>query len=292
MALRWTPLGRGALAWLVAFSVGGACVPWLGWPLSVSILVLCVPLIWGTTVRLRMWAEANLSSDDLQQDLLRGLRPNQVQDLCDQLSTPTAKASPLLRRVRLAAQVWSGSGDVSGACMAVSQQAHADQSDFHAELLYLRTLLWGTLAVPACMLAGIHLFLGPAASASEGPRLVFFAVFSWTILSWMANLLSIARDRAEARLDRMVSGVWIPAITRAFPAPKSTAAGEHAMQDLAGEVEKLYKRLQERHRDDLVATVENLRETIGQLTPVLAGFREPFVLQAVPVNGRQKAMSA
>jgi hypothetical protein len=292
MALRWTPLGRNAFAWLLAFSVGGACVPWLGWPLSVSILTLCVPLLWGSSLRMRMWAEENLSSEELHQEMIRNLRTTQAPELCDQLNTEVANASPLLRRLRIATQVWTASGDLGGACQVVTQQVRSDQADFQAEILYFRTLLWGTLAVPACMLAGIHLIFGATASAQEGPRLIFFSVFSWTLLSWMASLLSIAHERAEAHLDRMVGMTWIPAMTKAYPAPKTTAAGEYALQDLTAEVEQIYKRLNERHSQELAQTVEGLRETIGQLTPVLAGFREPFVLQAVPVAGRQKAMSA
>jgi hypothetical protein len=292
MALRWTPLGRNAFAWLLAFSVGGACVPWLGWPLSVSILTLCVPLIWGSSLRMRMWAEENLSSEDLHQEIIRNLRTMQASELCEQLNTEVAQASPLIRRLRVATQVWTTSGDLGGACQVVTQQVRGDQAGFQAEILYLRTLLWGTLAVPACMLAGIHLIFGATASAQEGPRLIFFSVFSWTLLSWMASLLSIAHERAEAHLDHMVAMSWIPAMTKAYPAPKTTAAGEHASEDLAMEIEQIYRRLHERHNEELARTVEGLRETIGQLTPVLAGFREPFVLQAVPVAGRQKAMSA
>lgn len=292
MALRWTSLGRNAFAWLFAFSVGGACVPWLGWPLSVSILVLCVPMVWGSSLRLRMWAEENLSSQEMHDEMVRNLRTAQAPDFCDQLNTEVAQASPLLRRLRAATQVWIGSGDLAGACQVVTQQLRSDQADFQAEILYFRTLLWGTLAVPACMLAGMRLFSGAAASAEEGPRLIFFAIFSWTLLSWMASLLSIARERSEAQLDRMISTGWMPAMTKALPAPKTTAAGEHALQDLTNEVEQIYKRLHDRHKDELTQTVEGLRETISQLTPVLAGFREPFVLQAVPVNGRQKPMSA
>ncbi|MCS7024418.1 MAG: hypothetical protein NZV14_06420 [Bryobacteraceae bacterium] len=291
-ALRWTPLGRGAFAWLMAGSISGACLPWLGWPLALSLLVISATVVWGASAGLRLSAESYLSSQAFHQEVLRALHASRFENLKTQLHTPLAQASPVLRRVSLLAQVWSQSGDLAGACAAIAQQERADRAEFQADWLQFRTLLWGSVAMPACLLAGIHLFAGPQASAAEAPWLLVAALASWMLLSWAASWLRSFHERLQSQVDRMVAALWMPAILRAVPPPKSKLAADPALSEIRSSFEQLHQKLDQLQQEELNVAISKLQDAVTQLGPILAGFREPFVLQAVPLAGRQKAMSA
>lgn len=292
LPLRWSTFGRTAFAWLLAFCIGGALIPWVGWAIALGSMLLSVGVLSAGAIRLRLWAESRVADEALLGDIAKALKTRTAAELCEALSAPGPQASPILRRVQSAMRSWVGGGDLSGACMMAESHVQADQAAFAADLAGVRTMAWGTVAIPACALAMVHLMAGPSASAAEAPRLVMFSLTSWTLLSWLGNLLSMAFHRAEADRHRLFAGRWVPAMTRAIPAPRTEGRVDQVLQDLTGEFERMRNTLSQKRDSELVETVSTLRTTIDQLTPVLAGFREPFVLQAVPVNGRPKAMSA
>lgn len=128
----------------------------------------------------------------------------------------------------------------------------------------------------------------------EMPRLVLAGVTGFVLLQWMASLLLVGGERMLGAIRREMGSVWLPLLSSAIPAQKAQFQGiEKAMQELTQEFQAMRGALERRRDGEFVETMADLRRTIDQLTPVLAGFREPFVLQAVPAPvARPKVMGA
>jgi hypothetical protein len=285
IALRWSSGGRRALALLFGCCAAGAAVPWTGWGLSLCLLFFVAGIIHACSIWWRMSAEESLSSEELLAEVKKMAAAKTVQDIAEKLNSAGCQASPLLRRV----QVASRSADLSGACLLADQQDAADAAELRAELMELR---WHAFASAACCILsvlGMYAFQG---TANETPRLALAGAVSFLSLTGAASLFALRGERFRSYLYRTLSSQWYPSMMKAQPQKiQDYQSLDKALLQISEEFQAL-RASQDRRRDgDLVDTIASLRGSIDQLTPILAGFREPFVLQAVPMPPR-KAMSA
>jgi hypothetical protein len=287
--LRLSAGGRKAFAFLVAFSIGGAMLPWLGWGLALCGMLFTAGLLQGIVLRWRQHAEDRLSGNDVLQEAKKLLGSKPLHEVAEKLSNAVAQASPLLRRLHVSARAT----DLAGACLIVEQHERADKDALESDVLELRTHAWAVAASACTTLAALHVFQGVGAAGSEAPRLAFGGLLGCALLHMLANLVAVTGQRLQAGLRQRIGDQWLPLLSKAVPAPKTQFDSmEKALHELAGEFQALRLALERRRDSEFVDTISSLRSSIDQLTPVLAGFREPFILQAVPVNGRPKAMSA
>lgn len=288
-ALRWSPLGTKAFAYLVAASIAGTVLPWAGWGIALCALVFFAGAVQGMAIRLRLGAEEDLCGEELLGEVRRFLNARPLGELAGKLEGAGALASPLLRRIH----AMSRATDASSACLTGRQFDLADSAAFSADAREVRTHAWGLVAMAGCSLAAMAVFQGPQAAGMEAGRLALAGAGGCALLCWMAALLTIRRDRFESRLHLRIARQWLPLLAGSLPAPKTPLDSlEQAIERLATRLEAMHASLEQRRDTEFVETMAELRSSLNQLTPVLEGFREPFVLQAVPANGRAKAMAA
>lgn len=291
LALRCAHGGRKALAFLMAFCVGGALIPWVGWPIALCVTVFTAGMIEAIAVRWQLWAAESISGEEVLAEVKKLAAAKQIQEVAEKLSAPGPSASPLLRRVQATARA----ADLAGGCLLAEQQQAADRSALKADIGEVRLRAFGVLAAGAITLASIWTFQGPGLATLAAPRLSLVALAGFCVLQAAAKLIEIRAERMESQIQRLLALEWLPCLVRGTPtAVKSEVHGiEPALQDLAKEFQQMRTALERRRDGDFVEVMVALRTSIEQLTPVLAGFREPFVLQAVPTgNGRPKAFSA
>ncbi|MCC6364975.1 MAG: hypothetical protein IT165_15770 [Bryobacterales bacterium] len=290
LAVRISPAGRKAFALLLAFSTAGALVPWLGWGLAACAMVFVAGVVQGFAIRWRMWVEEGTLESDAVQETRRLLTAKAVGETSERLGGEAAQASPLLRRI----QATLKTGDMAGACLLAEQHEQADQHSLRGDVHEIRMHAWGVAAVAVCSLSAMAVFQGTRSMNVEMPRLVLAGVTGFVLLQWMASLLLVGGERMLGAIRREMGSVWLPLLSSAIPAQKAQFQGiEKAMQELTQEFQAMRGALERRRDGEFVETMADLRRTIDQLTPVLAGFREPFVLQAVPAPvARPKVMGA
>jgi hypothetical protein len=292
-ALRWSPAGQRAIAFLAAFSVGGALLPWMGWPLAICATVFIAGLIHGTQLRMRLWAQESLSGDEMLAEALKLLSSKPLHEVCDKLQSPGPQSSPLLRRVLATCRVTASSPDLGVACHLAGQQALAEEESLVADVREIHLFAWGCSATVVLSLAVYWTFLGPAAALSLAPRLLLFGLSTCAPLHAMAVLLRLSGMRFEAQVRMRIALKWLPALRKVLSVPKTqTDSLEQALSRLSEEMHAMRASLDMRRDKDFVETLAELRASVDELIPVLAGFREPFVLQAVPASGRPKAVGA
>jgi len=288
LALRCAHGGRKALAFLMAFCVGGALIPWVGWAIALSVTIFTAGFIEALAVRWQLWASETLSGDDV----LAEVKKLTLAEVPVKLSAPAPSASPLLRRVHAAARAT----DLAGACLLAEQQQSADRSSLRADIGEIRLRAYGVLAAATIAIACMWTLQNPAVATAIAPRLTLVALLGFCILQAAARLIEIRADRIDSQIQRLVTLEWMPLLSRTssqLPAKSETHSIEPALQDLAKEFQQMRAVLERRRDGEFVDLMTGLRSSIEQLTPVLAGFREPFVLQAVPTsNPRPKAFSA
>ncbi len=290
LAVRISPAGRKAFALLLAFSTAGALVPWLGWGLAACAMVFVAGVVQGFAIRWRMWAEEGTLESGAVQETRRLLAAKAVGETSARLGGEAAQASPLLRRIHAI----SKAGDMAGACLLAGEHEQADQHALRADVHEIRMHAWGVAAAAACSLSAMAVFHGVRPMTLEMPRLTLAAIAGFVLLQWMASLLLLGGERMLGAIRREMGREWLPLLSPAIHGQKAHSGGiEKALSELAQEFQLVRGVLERGGGGELVETVKELRRTIDQLTPVLAGFREPFVLQAVPAPmARPKAMGA
>jgi hypothetical protein len=291
LALRCSPGGRKALAFLLAFCVGGAAIPWVGWSIAICVTVFTAGLIEALAIRWQLWASESLSGDDVMAELRKFAASKQPQELATKLASAGPSASPLLRRIHASA----GAADLAGGCLLAEQQQLSDRAALRGDIEEINLRAFGVLAVGAIAVAGLWVSEGQAGALSVLPRMTLVALVGFSVLKVAAKLIEIRVERIESQMQRLLAMEWMPTLVRSAPAAtKALLPGtDQALQDLAKELQQMRMALERRRDGEFVDTMAGLRTSIEQLTPVLAGFREPFVLQAVPtINNRPKALSA
>ncbi|MBL8211329.1 MAG: hypothetical protein JNK87_11485 [Bryobacterales bacterium] len=297
MALTVTPLGLNSLAYLLAFCVGGALAPWFGWGVALCALVLTAGLVQAAALHWRLHAEIELSDDQVLGEAKKLLGSKPLLEVAEKLGHATALKSPLLRRLHATARA----NDLPGACLIAEQHDRADRDSLEANALDLRTQGWMIAAAAFCALGASQMISGGAVNVAENQRLAYVGVAGCAVLQVLSNLLQIRGQRLQAAIRDRIGEQWLPLLSKAMPTPKAqTETLEKALHELANEFQALRLALERRRDSEFVDMMGGLRSSIDQLTPVLASFREPFILQAVPVagqppvavNGRPKAMSA
>lgn len=285
LALRWTPLGRKAAAYLVAFSIAGALVPWTGWGLALCAMFFVAGAIQAAALRLRLGAEESLSDEQLLREAKKLLAAKNG-GAWSELQSAGAQASPLLRRVSATLRAV----DLSSACQMAERQELADRAGWRAELGDILMHAWAAGGTSAVAMVAMFAFSGPEAAWRQAPGLTIAGLCAALLLVWIMGLLGIRAERLDARLKKMLVNDWFPALAARVGRGQSESL-EQAMRQLSGEIRSLKEALERRQDAGFLQTIAELRSSIDRLAPVLAEFREPFVLQAVPANGR-KAKSA
>jgi hypothetical protein len=290
LAVRISPAGRKAFALLLAFSTAGALVPWLGWGMAACAMVFVAGVVQGFAIRWRMWVEEGTLESEAVQETRRLLTAKAIGETSERLGGEAAQASPLLRRIHAT----SKTGDMAGACLMAEEHEQADQHSLKADVHEVRMHAWGVAAAAVCSLSAMAAFQGTRSMNVEMPRLALAAVTGFVLLQWMASLLLVSGERMLSTIRREMGSQWLPLLSTAMPVQKVQSGGmEKAMSELTQEFQAMRQALERRRDGEFVDTMADLRRTIDQLTPVLAGFREPFVLQAVPAPvPRPKAMGA
>lgn len=291
LSLRTTPGGRRALAWLLGFSAAGVALPWLGWGLASCAMVAAAGLVLATSIRWRLWGESSLSGEDVLEEALKLLGAKPLTEVSEKLSASAPQASPLLRRLGSAARL----ADANGGALLSAEHARADAGDHTANVAELRLYAFGTLLSAAISLAAMWAWQGPAPALMEAPRLVMAGLSGAALLWILSGLLDVRARRIDAEVTRLTALRWLPALGRNVAPAKGSSEGiEKALHDLAVEFQNLRVAMERQRGSEVAETIADLRSSLDQLTPVLAGFREPFVLQAVPMPtvARPKAMSA
>ncbi len=292
-ALGWSRLGQRAIALLGAVSVGGALLPWIGWASAICAMVFIAGVIQGTQLRIRLWAEESLSSEDVLVEAQKLLSTKPLHEVCDKLQAPGPQASPLLRRVLATCRVSSSSADLAAACHLAEQQALAEEEALDADTREIQMFAWSCSATALLSLAIVWSLHGAAAALALAPRMALLGLATSLPLHLMGGLLRFAAMRLQARVRMRIAHTWLPALRKVLSTPKTqTDSLEQALNRLAGEMQAMRASLELRRDEDFVETLAELRSSVDELIPVLAGFREPFVLQAVPASGRAKVMSA
>lgn len=297
MALTVTAMGRNSLAYLLAFCVGGALAPWFGWGVALCALVFTAALVQAAALHWRLNAEVELSDEQVLGEAKKLLGSKPLLEVAEKLGQATALKSPLLRRLHATARA----NDLPGACLIAEQHDRADRDSLEANALDLRTQGWMIAAAAFCALGASQMMSGGAINVAENQRLAYVGVAGCAVLQVLSNLLQIRGQRLQAAIRDRIGEQWLPLLSKAMPTPKAqTETLEKALHELANEFQALRLALERRRDSEFVDMMGGLRSSIDQLTPVLASFREPFILQAVPVagqppmavNGRPKAMSA
>lgn len=293
MALRWSSTGRRAIAFLIAFAAAGAIFPWAGWGIALCVLFFAAGAIQGIALRWRLWAEESISGPETFAEVRKLLAAKPVHEFLDKLNTSASHASPLLRRVLSIARTQ----DHAAACLLADQHDAADRDSLRADALEVAFLAATVLAVAAGSLLTTWNFQGAAAAQAELARMSICGLGGAALLSGMAALLLIRGSRMRGDLRREVCSQWLPIVMKTVPAGKAepqVLSLDNSLSELRGEFQALRAALETRRDREFIDTVAGLRDSIEQLSPVLAGFREPFVLQAVPVPAKPvaKAMSA
>ncbi len=291
MALRWSSTGRRAIAFLVAFAVAGVVFPWAGWGIALCLMFFAAGAVQGIALRWRLWAEESISGPDTFAEVRKLLAAKPIHEFLDKLNTPVAHASPLLRRIVSMARTQ----DHAAACLLADQHDAADRDTLRADAMEIALLAGTVLAVAVGSLLVTWNFLGPDPARTELARLALCGFGGAALLSGMTALLLVRGARLRGDLRREVCSQWLPIVMKAVPAGKAepqVLSLDNSLHELRGEFQALRAALDARRDREFIDTVAGLRDSIEQLAPVLAGFREPFVLQAVPAKPVAKAMSA
>lgn len=292
LALRTSAAGRRALAWLIGFSVAGAVFPWYGLSLAIACMLCSAGLILALGIRWRLWAEVDLSGSGVMDEALKLLGAKPLTVVAEKLSTSAAQASPLLRRLAGAARL----ADATAGALLSAEHSRADDRLADADAGEVRLYSAGTLIAALVSFAVMWVWRGAEAAGLEAPRLAMAGLSGAGILWVLSGLLRVRAQRLEAEVTRLAAQRWLPAIGRNSGGGQraQTDSLEKTLHELALEFQALRKALEHRRDSEVADTLADLRSSLDQLTPVLAGFREPFVLQAVPAPAMQrpKAMSA
>ncbi|MBS1826465.1 MAG: hypothetical protein JST93_14200 [Acidobacteria bacterium] len=291
LALRWSSTGRRAIAFLIAFAAAGAAFPWLGLGISLCLLFFTAGAIQGIAIRWRLWAEESISGPDTFAEARKLLAAKPVHEFLDKLNTPASHASPLLRRVLSIARTQ----DHAAACLLADQHDAADRDTLRADALEIALLAGTVFAVASGSVLAMWNFQSAMAARMELARLSICGLGGSALLALMSSMLLIRGARLRGDLRREVCSQWLPIVMKTVPAAKSepqVLSLDNSLNELRGEFQALRAALDSRRDREFIDTIAGLRDSLEQLSPVLAGFREPFVLQAVPTKPVTKAMSA
>ncbi|MBI4904542.1 MAG: hypothetical protein HY820_12950 [Acidobacteria bacterium] len=292
LALRTSPGGRRAVAWLLGFSMAGAALPWLGFGLASCALLFTVGFVLSTAIRWRIWSESDLAGEDVMEEALKLLGAKPLTEVSEKLSTSALQASPLLRRLGSTARL----ADANAGALLSSEHGRADTFGRGADISEVRLYSGGTFLAAAISLSAMWVSQGPGPAMLEAPRLLLAGLSGATLLWMLAGLLNVSALRLESQVTRLTALRWLPSLGRnVAPAVRAQNDGiEKGLHELAVEFQNLRTALEHQRESEVAETLSDLRSSLDQLTPVLAGFREPFVLQAVPMPAvpRPKAMSA
>lgn len=289
LALRCSVTGRRALAFLVAFSVGGAILPWFGWGMAITITLFAAGIIQGFAIRWRLWAEESLSSGFTLGEARKLLSGRPLTEFAEKMSGPAAQASPLLRRLHAAARA----RDLASACLLTEKLAQTESTADRADVADIRLHAWITAGTACLSILSMWVFQGNHDTLAEAPRLALTGMGGAILLHAMGSLLGIRGLRLRAHIDLLIASQWLPSLSQTMPLQKGEAPTlEKALHDLTQEFQAMRTVLEHRSDPEFVDTMADLRSSLEELRPVLAGFREPFVLQAVPAKPVVKALSA
>lgn len=289
IGLRCSASSAKALAFLVAFSAGGALAPWVGAGIAICAMMATAGALQAVAMLWRLWAEETISGRDVVMEAKKLLGAKPIHEVSEKLVSAASQASPLLRRLHVSTRA----GDMAGACLIAEEHSRADQYALSAGIRELRTHAWGVLGIALCSIAAMTVFQGQQAAFAETPRLAAVGLSGCLVLHWMASVLCVRGERMESRIRRQLAAEWLPALAKALPAQRAQSESlERSLHELTQEFQSMRTALERRRDSEFVDTMSDLRSAVEQLTPVLAGFREPFVLQAVPAAARPKAMSA
>lgn len=285
------PLGSvRAFSYLVAFSAAGALAPWFGYGIAACAMLFLAGALLGIAMRWRLGAEQSLSETEVLGEAKKLLGQKPLQEVAEKLGTPPALASPLLRRMHASTR----SVDMPSACLMIEQHERADRDALDAATLELKMHGWMAAAAAGVAAGLTQVMQNNAAALADAPQYALAGLTGCTLLQMMAALLAARGRRLDSNVRQKMAEQWLPLLAKAMPAPKTQFDTlEKALHELVQEFQAMRVALERRRDAEFVDTMADLRASIDQLAPVLAGFREPFVLQAVPAAPvRPKAMSA
>jgi hypothetical protein len=280
LALRVSEGGRRALGMLLGSSVAGAALPWVGPGLAACALLVASGLVALLAAWWRHNAERSLSNESVWNEVKKLFLSKPLHEFAERLTSAACQSSPLLRCVQASAR----SADLAGGCLLAEHQIAADQASLAADVMEVRWHGIAAAAAAAISFAAMWVFQGWMPALGEGPRLLLAGSTGALILLGLASLLALRGERFHSELRRFLGSQWLPLLSKSLPASKTEFHSlEKSLHELTAEFQNLRQSLDRRRDAEFVDTLAELRSSVDLLTPVLAAFREPFVLQAVPM---------